>query len=87
MSDEERLVAEIDSDLKQLVKADPRSIKQIVTASLEREFSTSETAAIERRIDETKQRIQTLEREINDRKRELAQEKDELARLENQLNN
>ena len=85
MTDEERLVAEIDSDLKARAKADPRSIKQIVNDSLEREFSTAETAAIERRIDEKRQRIQTLEREINERERELAKEQDDLARLERQL--
>lgn len=80
-----RLVAEIDGTLKDRAKADPRTIKEIVEASLQREFSTAETAAVERRIDERKQRIQTLEREINERKRELAEERDELARLESQL--
>jgi septal ring factor EnvC (AmiA/AmiB activator) len=85
MSDEERLVAEIDADLKQLAKADPRSIRDIVESSLEREFATGATAAVERRIDEKRQRIQTLQREINDRKRELAEERDALERLEQQL--
>lgn len=83
--DEERLVAEIDEDLKGRARADPRSIKEIVESALEREFSTGDTAAIERRIDEKKQRIQTLEREINERERELAEETDELERLQSQL--
>jgi len=85
MSDEKRLVAEIDGDLKSRAKADPRPIKEIVEASLQREFSTAATAAVERRIDEKRQRIQTLEREINDRERELAAERDELERLQQQL--
>jgi chromosome segregation ATPase len=86
-NDEERLVADIDSQLKALAKADPRDIKEIVESALDREFSTSETAAIERRIDEKRQRITTIESEINERKRELAEERDELSRLEQQLDN
>ena len=78
---EERLVAEIDGDLKDLVKADPRTIKEIVESSLQREFQTSENAAIQRRIDEQRQRITTLEREINDRECELSKARDELDRL------
>ena len=82
---EERLVAEIDGDLKQLVKSDPRTIKDIVESSLQREFQTTENAAIMRRIDEQRQRITTLEREINDREAELSKAKDELERLESVL--
>jgi len=82
---EERLVAEIDGDLKDLVKADPRTIKEIVESSLQREFQTTENAAIRRRIDEQRQRITTLEREINDRESELSKAKDELERLESVL--
>jgi len=88
MSDElERLVAEIDRNLKQRAKADPRPIKEIVEGALEREFSTAATAAVERRIDEKKQRIQTLDREINERQRERAEEKDELELLQRQVEN
>jgi len=82
---EERLVADVDGELKKLVKADPRTIKEIVESSLQREFQTSENAAIRRRIDEQRQRITTLEREINDREAELARAKDELERLESIL--
>lgn len=82
---EERLVAEIDGGLKELVKADPRTIKEIVESSLQREFQTAENAAIRRRIDEQKQRITTLEREINDRESELSKARDELERLESVL--
>jgi len=88
MSDKEeleRLVAEIDKPLKERAKADPRSIKEIVESSLEREFSTAATAAVERRIDEKESRITALTREINERKRERADEKDELERLRRQL--
>jgi len=82
---QERLVAEIDEELKELLKTDPRPIKEIVTSSLQREFQTKEKAAIRRRIDEQKQRITSLEREINDRGSELAKAKDELERLESLL--
>jgi len=85
MSETERLVAEIDENLKRRARADPRSIREIVEASLQREFSTGESAAIERRMDEKEQRIQTLQREINDRQRELAKEKEEFNRLESML--
>jgi len=82
---EERLVAEIDGELKELVKADPRTIRDIVESSLQREFQTSENAAIRRRIDEQNQKITTLQREINDRQAELAKAQDELDRLESLL--
>ena len=85
MSDNERIVAEVNENLKRRAKADPRAIRDIVEAALEREFSTGEAAAVERRIDEKEQRIQTLNREINERKRELAEEQEELNRLESML--
>ena len=81
----ERLVAEVDGSLKRRAKADPRPIREVVEASLQREFSTGKAAAVERRIDEQRQRIQTLEREINERERELAQEREELERYEQML--
>jgi septal ring factor EnvC (AmiA/AmiB activator) len=83
--DTERLVAEIDPDLKRLAKADPRTIKQIVESALSREFQTGNTAAIERRIEEKRTRLNQVEQERNERERELAQVKDELSRLETQL--
>lgn len=83
---EERLVAEIREDLKDRARMDPRSIKEIVTSALEREFATGKTAAIERRIDERKDNIQRIQREINERERELAEEEDELERLKGMLN-
>ena len=85
MSEQKRLVAEVDAELKERAQADPRSIREIVTVALEREFATTETAAVERRLDEKQQRIQTLQREINDRERELAAEREDLERLETQL--
>jgi len=82
---QERLVADIDAELKELLKTDPRPIRDIVESSLQREFQTEENAAIRRRIDEQNQRITTLQREINDRESELAEAKDELDRLESLL--
>lgn len=83
--DTERLVADIDPDLKARAKADPRPIREIVESSLQREFSTGASAAVERRIDEKRQRINMLERERNERDREIAAERDELERLESRL--
>jgi len=83
--DTERLVADIPADLKELVKADPRTIREIVVSSLQREFQTKSTAAVERRIDEKRSRINQLETEKNERKREIAKEQDELERLQQVL--
>lgn len=83
--DTERLVAEIDADLKDRAKADPRTIREIVESALSREFMTGNTAAVERRIEEKQTRINQLRKERNERDRELAAEKDELERLQNQL--
>ena len=83
--DTERLVADIPADLKELVKADPRTMREIVVSSLQREFQTKSTAAVERRIDEKRSRINQLETEKNERKREIAKEQDELERLQRVL--
>ena len=86
VSDEtERLVAEIDADLKARAKADPRTIREIVESALSREFMTGATAAVERRIEEKESRINQLRQERNERNREIAEEKDELERLRRQL--
>lgn len=85
MSDEKRLVADIDERLKQRAKADPRPIKEIVEESLRREFMAGDNAAVERRIEETEQRIQNLKREINERKRELAKHQERLERYKSKL--
>lgn len=83
--DTERVVAEIDAKLKERLKSDPRTIREIVEASLRSEFATAPTAAIERRIEEREERIQTLEHEINEREREIADERQRLERLESLL--
>jgi chromosome segregation ATPase len=84
--DDERLVAEIRSELKERAKADPRTIRDIVEASLEREFATTATAAVERRIEEKEENIERLDKEIRERERKRAAEKDDLERLQRQLN-
>lgn len=81
----ERLVADIDADLKARAKADPRTIREIVESALSREFMTGATAAVERRIEEKQSRINQLRQERNERDRELAEEQDELERLQRQL--
>lgn len=86
MSDDvERLVAEIDADLKKMAKADPRTIRDIVESALSREFQTGKTAAVERRIEEKHSRLNQLQQERNEREREIAEVKDELERLETTL--
>lgn len=83
--DTERLVAEIDEDLKARAKADPRTIREIVESSLQREFATGANAAVERRLEEKMARRTQVEQERNERKRELAQLDDDIERLQSQL--
>ena len=87
MSGEERLVAEIPSALKSLVDSDPRTNKEIVESALWNEFGGFDQASIERRIDETKQRISMIESERNERQRELNEQQEALERLEAKLDN
>lgn len=82
MSDEERLVAEIPSELKELIDADKRTNKEIVTAALWREFGGERRAVIDRRIEEKKRRISMRESERNEREREINELQDELEALE-----
>jgi chromosome segregation ATPase len=77
----ERLVAEIPSELKELVDADPRTNKEIVEASLWREFGGERKAALDRRIEEKERRVSMIESEKNERERELKQERTELEAL------
>lgn len=84
--DTERLVAEIDPDLKELVKADQRTIKEIVEAALWREFGGTRKSALERRIEEKKRRVSMVESEKNERERELQQEREELEALRQKYN-
>jgi len=82
MSEErERLVAEIPSELKALVDADERTNREIVEAALVTEFGGEKKAAIERRIEQRKQRISLLESEKNERSREIEEEEEEIERL------
>jgi len=79
--DEDRLVAEIPSELKELVDADQRSNKEIVIAALWREFGGERMGVLDRRIEEKKRRISIIESEKNERKRELETENEELDAL------
>lgn len=83
--DKKRLVVEVESELKDRAKADPRTIREVVESALKREYMTGACAGVERRIEEKQARINQLERERNERDRELAQERDELERLQSQL--
>jgi beta-phosphoglucomutase-like phosphatase (HAD superfamily) len=78
----ERLVAEIPTELKELVDADRRTNKEVVEAALWREFGGERKGALERRIEEKRRRISMLESERNERDREIDEEKQELAALE-----
>jgi len=80
--DTERLVADIPKQLKELMKADPRTIREITESALNREFQTAKTAALERRIEEKRSRLNQLEHERNERQREIAEVEDDLSRLE-----
>ena len=86
MSDnEERLVAEIPSNLKERVNADPRDIKEVVIDALKTEFCTADDAAVRRRIDEKETRIANVRSERNQRNRELEELQSELESLKTQL--
>lgn len=84
-NDVERLVAEVDADLKKMAKADPRTIREIVESALKREFQTGKTAAVERRVEEKESRLTELKSQRNEREREIAEVKDELDRLKTTL--
>lgn len=78
-------MAEIPSELKELVDADRRSNKTVVIAALWREFGGERKGHMERRIEEKQQRITMLERERNERNREIAEEQEELEQLKTML--
>jgi len=82
---EERLVAEIPSNLKERVNADPRDIKEVVIDALKTEFCTADDAAVRRRIDEKETRIANVRSERNQRNRELEELESELESLKTQL--
>jgi len=82
---EERLVAEIPSNLKERVNADPRDIKEVVIDALKTEFCTADDAAVRRRIDEKETRIANVRSERNQRNRELEELQSELESLKTQL--
>lgn len=88
MTDEdlERLVAEIPEELKRLVDADRRANKEAVIAALWREYGGDKMGALDRRIEEIKQRISMVERERNERDRELAELKEDLEALQSKRN-
>lgn len=81
----ERLVADIPKPLKERMKNDPRTIRDITTSALKREYQTGDTAALERRIEEQHSRLNQLQQERNEREREISEAKDELERLEKTL--
>lgn len=80
--DEERLVAEIPEELKRLIDADKRSNKEVVIAALWREYGGDKMGALDRRIEEVKQRVSMVERERNERARELEELKEDLEALQ-----
>lgn len=75
--DREMLGARVPSELKQLVDADPRTNQEIVEAALWREFGGKRKGAIERRIDELRERKSVIQSEVDARQEEL----DELGEL------
>jgi chromosome segregation ATPase len=83
--DTERLVAEIPSELKELVDADRRTNKEIVEAALWREFGGERKGALQRRVEEKRRRISMIETEKNERQRELEEERQALDALESKL--
>ena len=80
-SDEERLVAEIPSELKRLVDADERNNKEVVQAALWREFGGERVSALERRIEQKEKRVALIKDEKAGIEAELKEEQQELEAL------
>jgi hypothetical protein len=68
---EERLVADIPSELKRLVKSDSRTIKEVVTAALWSEYGGKRDGALERQIRENQDRAAQAAHEIDNRIEEI----------------
>lgn len=84
-SEKERIVAEVPGELKALVDADQRAIREVVEAALWREYGGRRKSALERRIEEKERRISMIESERNERERELKEQRDELETLRREL--
>lgn len=82
MNDEQRFHVHLDTDLKQLVDADPRTNKEVTHAALWREFGGERKAAIDMRIEHMERREKMVRSEMEDLEEELNQIKSEKQALE-----
>lgn len=79
------LSGRVPESLKRLVDADERNNQEVLRAALWREFGGERKAALERRLEEQRDRVSLIERQRNERQRELEDEQDELERIKTLL--
>jgi len=79
---DERLVAEIPAELKQLVDADKRTNKEIVESALWREFGGKRQSVIEVQIEQKRSQIDALQSEREELTDEAERLKSEVTALE-----
>jgi len=70
---EQQFRVNLDTDLKRLVDADPRTNKEVTHAALWREFGGERKAAIDMRIEHMERREKMVQSEMEDLQEELAQ--------------
>lgn len=81
MSGKSQVKVYLPEELHDLLNADQRSNSEVVESALWREFGGERKAALDRRIEEKKNRVALIESEKNERERELQTERDELEAL------
>lgn len=86
MSEEERLVADIPSELKQLIDADSRTNKQVVISALWDEFGGQRASDIEREKREKEDRRTYLQEQVDERLGEIEELDQQIQALERKAN-
>lgn len=85
MTDRETLIAEVPSELKDLVDADSRFNREVVEAALWKEYGGHKKSALEQRVTEQKNRISMIEGEVDARHEELERERRKLEAFREKL--
>ena len=81
----ERLIAEVPSNLKQLVDADQRTNRDVVISALKRELGSDETSRLEMQLEHRREQRQMFKKEIQGTQSKVASLNDEISALEDQL--
>lgn len=85
--DLDRLVAEIPSELKQLVDADHRTNKEVVEAALWNEFGGRKKSALEAKKQHKMDQLKAIEASIESEKEDHDRVKNEIEAIESQIEN